>query len=123
VSVIATATNTVVATVPVGGAPQGVAITPAPPPCPSPVVCALNRLRGLVATCRFCPPDPSRWLLDKIDQAMSQVLKGHTHAAVDALQQFVHGTEHFLREGELPVDEGQPFIVAAAALIAQLGGR
>ncbi len=120
VSVIATATNTVVATVPVGFSPEGVAITPAPPR--PPVVCALHQLRDLVATCRFCPPDPSHWLLEKIKQAMSQVLKGHPSAAVEALQQFVHGTEHFIRKGELPETGGQKRSSSSSAADEPSGG-
>jgi ribosomal protein L5 len=89
----------------------------------SSVVFDLDELKDLVASCRICPPDPERWLLHKIDLAISQVRKGHDIAAVNALEQFVRGTERFIRKGELPDAVGQRFIEEAEAIIAEIEGE
>jgi hypothetical protein len=89
----------------------------------SSVVFDLDKLKELVAVCRFCPPGPERWLLHKIDQAIVQVRQGHDIAAVNALEQFVRGTERFIRRGEIPAAEGQRFIAEAEAIIAEIGGE
>jgi hypothetical protein len=80
----------------------------------------MKRLKALVATCQFCPPDPQESLLDKINEALKQVHRGHDRPAANALKQFIRRTERFVRSGQVLAEEGQRFIELAEEIIADL---
>jgi hypothetical protein len=81
----------------------------------------LDKLKGLVDSCDFCPPIAVESLHDRIDHAVKHVEKGQRRAAIAALDQFVRRTERFVRSGLVSVETGRRFAAAAEAIIAGLG--
>lgn len=69
-----------------------------------------EKLKGLVATCKFCPPDPRKKLLDKVNEAIQALSKGQKLAAKNALKEFKALTKSFLKADDLPEGKGKRFL-------------
>jgi hypothetical protein len=83
----------------------------------------LQELKGLVDSCEPCPPRPKESLLDKVNQAVRQQLKGHQHAAANALEQFVKKTGRFVESEQIPAAEGRQFVALAEQIIGGLSAQ
>jgi hypothetical protein len=79
-----------------------------------------DRLQQYLATCQFCPPDPTRDLLGEVRVAINQLNAQHRGRAVTALQTVVSHTQRFVGSRQLPAAGGRQITNRARALIARI---
>lgn len=79
-----------------------------------------DKLQQYLATCRFCPPDPTRDLLGEVRVAIGQLNAQHAGRAVTALQTAVSHAKRFVASGQLSAGRGHQVINRARALIARV---
>jgi len=122
VSVIDTATRTVVATVPVGSTPFGIAMArlnrvPTPQDQVQSIIAQINALvsGGALA------PNKANPLLTKLDQVVKKLDAAQTSAACGQLGAFINQLNADIGNGTLTHAQGQPLIDAANAIRASIG--
>ena len=122
VSIMTTATNSVVAAIPVGNFPQSVAFgvfIPEPPPR-DPLDVLLEQLNGLIADGTLSQ-DQGAGLLDKIHEASAKHNAGQAGAACNQLNSFINQVNAFISNGTLTPAQGQSLIDAANAVGTKFG--
>jgi hypothetical protein len=78
-----------------------------------------DKLKGLVARCKFCPPDPRAKLLDKINEVIRTLEAEDEPGAIHALDAFVSKTQKLMKSGALP-SKAKRFIREAKISLARL---
>jgi YVTN family beta-propeller protein len=133
VSVINTATNTVIATVEVGIAPLGIAVTPDGTFAyvTNPLSNTLSVISGATDTVVATVPVPADagtltqnqadGLIDKLNQVITKLANGQTGAACNQLSTFINHVNSLVNNGALTQAEAQPLIDAANAIRASNG--
>ena len=119
VSVIATASNTVVATIPVGNSPVAAAFgSPRTP---------LGQINGLIATVQALinagtlNGEQGNALMGPLQRAESFLNPGGTKQAINQLQGLIRDLNGLISGGVLKHAQGQPLIDSANAIITSLG--
>ncbi len=87
----------------------------------NPILLLLEKLKGLVAICRFCPPDPGHRLREILDDAIKQVRKDHVRPAINQLELFVRTTARYADKGQLSREDAERFTALANEALAALG--
>jgi hypothetical protein len=82
--------------------------------------CLLPDLKGLVDSCEPCRLGPKTILLETIDEAIHQVKKEHSRAALNAVRLFITITERLLEASRLPSSEGWQFVTLAEEILREL---
>ncbi len=72
-----------------------------------------EKLKGLVATCKPCPPGPRRKLLEKVNEAIKALNVQQKAQAKKALASFNKLTKNFIKAGELPKGKAKRFLKEA----------
>jgi hypothetical protein len=72
-----------------------------------------EKLKGLVAVCKRCPPDPTGKLKAKINEVIRDLSKQQQGPALAALKGFKKLTVGFLTDGDLPAGKARLFLKAA----------
>jgi len=75
-----------------------------------------DKLKHLVATCKHCPPDPTKKLLDRVNEAIKALLKQQQAKTLKALTGFIKLTHDFIDAGELPAAKAKKFLKQARPL-------
>jgi YVTN family beta-propeller protein len=118
VSVINIATNTVIATIPVGFGPFGVAF-PTRGRARS-IDSLIAQVQALVAGGRLAE-NKGAALLNKLEQVRTKIDRGQTAAACNQLGAFINQVNAFINSRSLTRSEGQALIDAANAVRTGLG--
>lgn len=69
-----------------------------------------NKLKQYVAGCKPCPPDPTKKLLEKVNEAIKALKKEKQGRAVKALDAFVELTQEFIGSDALPQGKAKKFV-------------
>jgi YVTN family beta-propeller protein len=118
VSVLDTATNMVVATVPVGMGPVGVAITPSPLDQMNTLMAAVQTL----ITAGTLNGDQGAALLGPLQSAEAFLTQGRPLQAINQMEAFITNVTSLLNSGVLTPRQAQLLIHEANAVIHALGG-
>ncbi len=79
-----------------------------------------NKLKDLVAICKFCPPDPRAKLLERINEAIERLGELNQKAAAKELKGFAKQTKHFINAEILPAGKAKTFIKKAKSFIKKI---
>ncbi|HKY44653.1 MAG TPA: YncE family protein, partial [Pyrinomonadaceae bacterium] len=125
VRVISTTSNFVVAVLPVGLFPQGIAIgtfvpEPDPEPEPDPIESLTEQVEALIAGGALTQ-NQGGGLIDKIQEISAKIDAGQTAAACNQVVGLINQVNGFISNGILTPAQGQPLIDTANALKTNLG--
>jgi hypothetical protein len=81
-----------------------------------------EKLRQFVLACKRCPPDPKAKLLDKVNEAIKELVKQQKGMALKTLKSFDKLTHSFVASGELPAGKGKQFLKGAKSPISLIKG-
>jgi YVTN family beta-propeller protein len=115
VSVISTATNTVVATIPVGNVPNLIAF-----PTRTPIGSLIAQTQAL-ADGGSLTQNHADGLIGKLNQVITKLDEGQTAAACNQLSSFINQFNAFVDSRALTLAEAQPLIDADNAIRASNG--
>lgn len=79
-----------------------------------------DKLKGLVATCDFCPPDPRAKLREKIINVVTDLKADNKAGAISALKAFIRSTRKMIGAERLPAKEARRFVGEARDLLGNL---
>jgi hypothetical protein len=77
-----------------------------------------ERLKGLVAACKRCPPDPTEKLKAKINEAIKELGKQQRGKALKTLKSFAKLTHGFIGSDQLSAGKGRLFLKEAKSAIS-----
>lgn len=115
VSVISTATNTVVATIPVGSNPGSIAFV-----TKDPIGSLIAEVQALV-TAGTLTQNQADALINKLDQAVAKLAQDKSGPACNQLGAFINEVNAFINNGSLTQAQGQSLINAVNAFRTGLG--
>lgn len=69
-----------------------------------------DKLKDIVAVCKFCPPGPRAKLLERINEVIQDLAELDQKSAVKGLKGFAKQTKHFINADVLPEAKAKTFI-------------
>jgi hypothetical protein len=81
-----------------------------------------EKLKHFILACKRCPPDPKAKLLDKVNEAIKELVKQQKGKALKTLSSFDKLTHGFVASGGLPAGKGKRFLKGAKSPISLIKG-